>query len=223
MAEYKANAESSEQIVQLAASKIERLEAIIVQSDAAGEALRCELQEARDNLKRSQILLGDWQGNVHGFESETVSASKIIAHLHDQVSVMHKQIAQHIADKSALEARLKVMNDIHHEGQEQLETIKRGLAFDRQEISSLQECNAKLGRALDNSNQAHHQMQSALEIIGDKFFTLVQKLSDSLYHTSTDNVYLNSEVSRLESEYEEEQQLSSMLQTQVQTLHAVVT
>ena len=61
-----------------------------------------------------------------------------------------------------------------------------------------------------------------LENIDDTFFTVVDKLSKSLDSVGTDNAYLQSVVARLEGEYEEEQQLSSMLQTQVKTLHAVV-
>ena len=268
VAEYRADAESSEHLVQLASEKIEKLEAIILQSDSAVLALRDEVLQTRSRLQRAQLLLGNWQGKVHGFESETVSASQVITHQHAQIQALQQQIAGYVTEKDVLEARLNVMHDIRVEGEAQLETIKSGLAMERQEIDVLQSANAELEmqvvemRRVDETKQryialmemaaesnqeqidnlekecdalqnrlavqseewaqTHRQIEMILENIDDTFFTVVDKLSKSLDSVGTDNAYLQSVVARLEGEYEEEQQLSSMLQTQVKTLHAVV-
>ena len=58
--------------------------------------------------------------------------------------------------------------------------------------------------------------------IEKNLFALIDSLVRSLRETNTDNGYFRSVVARLEAEYEEEQQLSSMLQDQVQSLHAIV-
>ena len=262
-AEYKADAESSAWILRDALGKIEKLEGVLVQSDAAVLSLRNELLEMQNKLQQTQALLGDWQGKIQGFESETVSASAIIAHLHEQVRGLQQQMALQSSEKDALEARLHVMQDIRIEGQAQLETIKQGLAADREEITSKQEeitslkgknvlleqqisemrlVDASKERLLALMEQAaesnqdqtqslteEHQRLKAVHRQAEEIFDavdgvcqLVGKLSQSLSEAITDNVFLQGVVARLEGEYEEEQQLSAMLQTQVQTLHAVV-
>lgn len=255
-AEYKADAESSAWILQDASEKIERLEGVLVQSDAAVLSLRNELLETHNKLQQTQTLLGDWQGKIQGFEFETVSASTIIAHLHEQVRGLQQQMVLQSSEKDALEARLHVMQEIRIEGQAQLETIKHGLAVDREEITSLKEKNVLLEQQMSEmrlvdaskerllalmeqaaeSNQdqmqlltkehqrlksVHRQAEEIFDAV-DSVCQLVGKLSQSLSEASTDNAFLQGVVARLEGEYEEEQQLSAMLQTQVQTLHAVV-
>jgi chromosome segregation ATPase len=268
VAEYRADAESSERLVQLASDKIEKLEAIILQSDSAVLALRDEVLQSRSRLQRAQLLLGNWQGKVHGFESETVSASQIIAYQHDQIQALQQQISGYVAEKDVLEARLNVMHDIRVEGQAQLKTIQTGLAMERQEIDGLRSINVELEmqivemkrmdetktclmalmeKAAESSQEqtdslekecdvlrnqltvqsedfahTHRELEMVLDDIDDTFFTVVDKLFKSLNNVGADNAYLQSVVARLEGEYEEEQELSSMLQTQVKTLHAVV-
>jgi chromosome segregation ATPase len=254
--------------VQLASDKIEKLEAIILQSDSAVLALRDEVLQSRSRLQRAQLLLGNWQGKVHGFESETVSASQIIAYQHDQIQALQQQISGYVAEKDVLEARLNVMHDIRVEGQAQLKTIQTGLAMERQEIDGLRSINVELEmqivemkrmdetktclmalmeKAAESSQEqtdslekecdvlrnqltvqsedfahTHRELEMVLDDIDDTFFTVVDKLFKSLNNVGADNAYLQSVVARLEGEYEEEQELSSMLQTQVKTLHAVV-
>jgi chromosome segregation ATPase len=268
VAEYKADAEISERLVQLASDKIEKLEAIILQSDSAVLALRDEVLQSRSRLQRAHLLLGNWQGKVHGFDSETVSASQIIAYQHDQIQALQQQISEYVAEKDVLEARLNVMHDIRVEGQAQLKTIQTGLAMERQEINVLRSTNAELEmqivemkrvdeskkclialmeKAAESSQEqvdslekecdalqnqltvqseefahTHRQLEMVLDDIDDTVFTVVDKLSKSFKNVGAENAYLQSVVARLEGEYEEEQQLSSMLQTQVKTLHSVV-
>jgi len=268
VAEYKADAEISERLVQLASDKIEKLEAIILQSDSAVLALRDEVLQSRSRLQRAHLLLGNWQGKVHGFDSETVSASQIIAYQHDQIQALQQQISEYVAEKDVLEARLNVMHDIRVEGQAQLKTIQTGLAMERKEIDVLRSTNTELEmqivemkrvdetkkclialmeKAAESSQEqidsfekecdalqnqltvqseefahTHRQLKMVLDDIDDTFFTAVDKLSKSFNNLGAENAYLQSVVARLEGEYEEEQQLSSMLQTQVKTLHSVV-
>lgn len=240
----------------LASDKIERLEAIITQSDSAVLSLRSELQGTQVRVLQAQALLGNWTGKIEGFESETVSASAVIAHLHDQIRELQHQVALKDSEKHAMEARLYVMQDIRVEGQAQLEKIKHGLANDRQEIASLKEKNGLLVQQISEMQQVdaskerllalmqtaadtnEEQIQSMTEQLTtmksvhhqvELFFgemesacIVAEKLCKALSDTSTDHAFLQGVVARLEGEYEEEQKLSAMLQTQVQTLHAVV-
>ena len=210
-AKHKANAESLEGMLQLASSKIEQLEAVILQSDTAVMALRDELQESRDKLHLAQTLLGDWQGKVQGFESETVSASKIIAHLHQQVHMLQKEYAELVTHKDALEARVHVMHDIRTEGEMQLEKIKHGLVLDREEMASLHVRNKQVESQLQEMQQVDESKNRLIDLMETAAETSLQQLDD-----------MQTELDAVKSEYEAEQQLSSMLQTQVQTLHAVV-
>ena len=211
VAEYKADAKSLEGMLQLASSKIGQLEAVILQSDATVIALRNELRESRDKLHLAQTLLGDWQGKVQGFESETVSASKIIAHLHQQVHMLQKEYAELVTHKDALEARVHVMHDIRTEGQMQLEKIKHGLVLDREEMASLHVRNRQVESQLQEMQQVDESKKRLIDLMETAAETSLQQLDD-----------MQTELDAVKSEYEAEQQLSSMLQTQVQTLHAVV-
>ena len=111
-----------------------------------------------------------------------------------------------------------------------------------QQISEMREVDASKERLLSLMEQAAHSNQGQIQVLTDelesiksahrqaegicdavdKVCQVMDKMSQSLSDASTDKVFLQGMVARLEAEYEEEQQLSAMLQTQVQTLHAVV-
>ena len=104
--------------------------------------------------------------------------------------------------------------------------MEKAVESSQEQIDSLEkECDALQNQLTVQSEKfalTHRQLEMVLDDVDDTLFTVVDKLSKSLNNVGAENAYLQSVVARLEGEYEQEQQLSSMLQTQVKTLHSVV-
>ena len=246
------DAETPSRLVQLASDKIASLEASLLQSDK-------DMMAMRSHVEQDKMLLGEWNGKVHGFDSERVSASQIIGFLNQQVGELQQRIAVQVAEKEALDARLKNLQQVNADGQAQLSTIQQGIVSDRRQITALQKQTSELQQQivadaeiadsqrrlislleaeakareddlqtlrvqLDSDAQGATKvglaMECLLQELDNNVLAVLHRLHYAVEDLEGDKHMLEGMVTRFKREYAEEQSLSSMLQSQVQTLHA---
>jgi chromosome segregation ATPase len=179
----------------------------VLQTQIAGHVFEKEALEMR--VSAMNDINTDAQGQLQTIKQGIVLDRLEVASLQARNIHLEEQIADLTKVSESQKRLLDLTEKAAEANQQQLENAQR------------ENVNLKIWLKTD-AISTNSQIETMIMDIEKNLFALIDSLVRSLRETNTDNGYFRSVVARLEAEYEEEQQLSSMLQDQVQSLHAIV-